>query len=171
MTLKEFKEFEQKIINDVQESHQKLLDGCNNQESRLIYDKYRFLFQSRDAILDFEGVEFQNLQIRIAEFSHKVHDHLNKFMFKISEHTSISCDDDMPFVHEYGFIAEWCEVKNIISPKDIEAEVMRQTARVLNPNTKGNFTRAIDCKVFSLFKEDKISFNTMQLLTYGTCEI
>ena len=171
MTLDEYKIWEQGIVADIYKAYETLLRECDLEMTESIYDKYRFLFTKKYELLDIESYEFSELQEAIDNFVTLVEPFKNKFMFEIVEHRNIECDDYMPFVREYGFIAEWYDVVDTIPAKSIEQEIVDKLARKLNPHPLGYFTRAINCKVFDLYKLGQIDFKTMQLLTYDKCSI
>ena len=171
MTLEEYQVWGQSIIADIASEHKRLLNGCDLETTKSIYDKYRFLFKRHYAVLNLAHLEFEELQETIDTFNKEIEKHKSKFMFEVGEHTNISCDDDSPFVHECGFMAEWYEVVDSVSIRFIEQAIVEKLSRQLNPNANGYFTRTINCKVFELFKTGQIDFATMQLLTYDKCSL
>ena len=91
----------------------------------------------------------------------------NKINFNTD--TDFYADSD-GWIERVCYEARWSVVIDEVAEQNINSSFKNKIANLLKPE-KASYTQGIDCKLLTLFKDGKISWDTLRTLVYSDCEI
>ncbi len=107
----------------------------------------------------------------IKSFKKRIKKQKDKLFFEVTEEAETDSDyDGDTWIEFVGFKATWLGPRDEVSEYFLNNKFKSHVNNWLKPN-KEVYTRTIDCKLLTLFKDGKIDWTTLRTLVYSDCKI
>ncbi len=170
ITPEEFMKLYENFNKDIGVEHQKLLkleveNKLNNYNDSKFFVSFFETISIESADIDCEDLE-STLEI-LNNFKDTCAEYKDKKSFCVIQENLVYDN----YLDKLYYKASWEIVRDTISENYINTAFKSFVKEWLKPEGSNEYTRAIDCKMLSLFKGGHIDWNTLRTLTYTDCEV
>ena len=116
--------------------------------------------------LNYNGGVDTAIEILIA-FKEEYKEYENKISFGTDSDFYVDSDG---YIEHICYEAHWYNIIDEVPEQSINKSFKNKVADLLKPENV-EYTISIDCKLLTLFKDGKISWDTLRTLVYSDCEI
>ena len=175
LTVKEFNEMHEDFLKKVQIE----LKLFKKYEKDGRIDTNDYVSKIGINFLEKEELEFDNLDYRggldkaiecLQEFKKECEEHSQKIGFNTESDFRTDFRTDDYYVTYIGYTAYWYKVVDEVQETAVN-NAFREKVRVLLQPESEDYSRAVDCKLLQLFREEEISWGTLQKLAYSNCNL